>query len=106
MSEANPNITNTPPAPAMTGGASAATATAPAPPAPKPAPKPPAKAAAGDDRRFFLSWMFDWWIIGWGTFTASMAAFTLGSVRFMIPNVLNEPPSKFKAGFPDGYEEG
>ncbi len=108
MSDPNPNITNVTPAPAPTGVASTAapTAAAPAPAAPKPAPKPPAKAAAGDDRRFFLSWMFNWWIIGWVTFTAAMAAFTLGSVRFMIPNVLNEPPSKFKAGFPDGYEDG
>ena len=24
----------------------------------------------------------------------------------MIPNVLNEPPSKFKVGFPDSYEDG
>ena len=74
--------------------------------APKPAPKPPAKPAAGDDRRDFLSSVVNWWLIGWGTFTASMAVFTLGSLRFMMPNVLNEPPSKFKAGFPDNYEEG
>src|SRR5258708_5199050 len=105
MSEPNPSITNTPPAPATTGVASAPAA-APAPAAPKPAPRPPAKPAAGADRRFFLAAFFSWWVIAWTAFTATMAAFTLGSVRFLAPNVLAEPPSKFKAGFPDNYEDG
>jgi cytochrome b6-f complex iron-sulfur subunit len=103
MSEPNPNITDAPPAPAPTP------APAPAPAAavtPKPPPKPPAKPTAGTDRRFFLAGFFSWWIVAWTTFTASMAAFTLGSVRFMFPPVLNEKPSKFKAGFPDTFEEG
>ena len=30
----------------------------------------------------------------------------LGTVRFLFPNVLSEPPSKFKVGFPDSYEDG
>ena len=30
----------------------------------------------------------------------------LGTVRFLFPNVLSEPPSTFKAGDVDGYEEG
>src|SRR4051812_47159896 len=102
MSEPNPHITTTPPAPTTT----AVAPTAAAPAAPKPAAKPPAKAPAGADRRFFLDWLFNWWIIGWGSFTAAMGLFTLGSVRFMAPNVLSEPPSKFKAGFPDTYEDG
>jgi cytochrome b6-f complex iron-sulfur subunit len=107
MSDPNPNITSTPPAPAP--GATAtptATATAPAAPKPAPPPKPPAKPAAGSDRRFFLAGLLTWWTIGWATFTAAMAAMTLGSVRFLAPNVLSEPPSKFKAGFPDNYEDG
>ena len=29
-----------------------------------------------------------------------------GLTFFMFPNVLSEPPSKFKVGFPDQYEEG
>jgi len=109
MSDPNPNITNTPPAPApgvTAAPAATATATAPAAPKPAPPPKPPAKPAAGGDRRFFLAGLFTWWAIGWATFTAAMAAMTLGSVRFLAPNVLSEPPSKFKAGFPDNYEEG
>ena len=35
-----------------------------------------------------------------------MGVMTLGTVRFLFPNVLSEPPSKVKVGFPDSYEEG
>jgi cytochrome b6-f complex iron-sulfur subunit len=31
---------------------------------------------------------------------------TLGFARFMFPNVLIEPPTKFKVGFPAGYSPG
>ena len=31
---------------------------------------------------------------------------TLGFARFMFPNVLMEPPTKFKVGFPAGYSPG
>ena len=31
---------------------------------------------------------------------------TLGSVRFLFLNVLAEPPSKIKVGYPDQYEDG
>jgi cytochrome b6-f complex iron-sulfur subunit len=79
--------------------------TPPAPtPAAPPAPaKPPAKPAAkkGDDRRFFL---FTWFGSAWAWFVLSMTALTLGSVRFLFPNVLSEPPSTFKAGPPAMYE--
>jgi cytochrome b6-f complex iron-sulfur subunit len=37
---------------------------------------------------------------------ASLGLMTLGTLRFLFPNVLTEPPSRFKAGFPDTYEEG
>ena len=37
----------------------------------------------------------------WATFTAAMAGMTLGTLRFLFPNVLSEPPSKVKVGFPD-----
>ena len=88
----------------------------PAPEAPKAAvataPKPAAAAAKpaakdGETRRFFLfRWVSDPMIVAWSTFVASMGAMTLGTLRFLIPNVLSEPPSKFKAGLPDNYEEG
>ena len=85
---------------------------APAPAeAPKPAAaaKPAAKPAAKDQptrRVFLVSWLSDSLVLGWTAFAASMAAMTLGTLRFLIPNVLAEPPSKFKAGYPDSFEEG
>jgi len=47
-----------------------------------------------------MSAVFSWASIGWITFTASMAGMTLGTVRFLFPNVLSEPPTRFKAGSP------
>ncbi len=85
-------------------GETGATAAKPAPPAaamPKPAAKPAAKK--GEDRRFFL---FTWMGMAWTTFTLSMVGMTLGTVRFLFPNVLSEPPTSFKAGPVSGYEEG
>jgi cytochrome b6-f complex iron-sulfur subunit len=91
-----------PPAPAAT-----APATTPAA-APKPAAsaaKPPAKA--GDDRRGFLMFFLgSWFAFGWTTFTASLGLMTLGTLRFLFPNVLAEPPNRVKVGPPESYEEG
>ncbi len=99
MSDATPNqpdggTERTPPA--------AAAAPAPAKPA------VPAKAApaGGESRRFFLFKFIDSVTLAWSAFVLAATASVLGTLRFMIPNVLSEPPSKFKAGFPDNYEEG
>jgi cytochrome b6-f complex iron-sulfur subunit len=46
-----------------------------------------------------------WLAVGFTTLTLSTLGMVLGTVRFLFPNVLSEPPSKFKAGFPDTYEE-
>jgi len=102
MSEANPPAGATPPTPP----------TPPNPPAeavkpglpPKPAPPAPPKKD-GDTRRFFLFSMLSWFSTAWITFSASMAAMTLGTVRFLFPNVLSEPPSTFRAGDVNTYEE-
>ena len=88
--------------------ASTPAAAPPAKPAaapPKPAaPKPPAK---GKQRRFFLLAMFaSWFAVAWVTFTLSMIGMLLGTIRFLFPNVLSEPPSKFKVGDPRQFEEG
>jgi cytochrome b6-f complex iron-sulfur subunit len=53
-------------------------------------------------RREFLSWMN----VAWAAFAASMLAVTTASARFMFPNVLFEPPSSFKAGFPNEIQVG
>jgi cytochrome b6-f complex iron-sulfur subunit len=94
-----------PPAPPP---AAAATAAPPAPPKPampaKPAAAPPKK---GEDRRNFLvRWLTSPFTIAWAAFTATMAGWTLGSARFLFPNVLSEPPSKVKVGDPRNFEEG
>ncbi len=81
--------------------------TPPAKPLP-PKPSPPAKTPAKDkSRRFFLLAMFgSAFAIAWTAFTVSMLGMLLGTIRFLFPNVLSEPPSKVKVGFPDDYEEG
>src|SRR6266851_4776412 len=72
---------------------------------PKPAPPPKAPVKAGKTRRSFFAEMFgSWFGIAWVAFTASMIGMLLGTVRFLFPNVLSEPPSKFKVGPPDQYE--
>jgi cytochrome b6-f complex iron-sulfur subunit len=76
-------------------------APAAAPPKPAAVAKPPAKK--GKDRRFFL---FTWFGIAWAAFTLSMIGMLLGTLRFLFPNVLSEPPSKFKVGDPRQFEEG
>jgi cytochrome b6-f complex iron-sulfur subunit len=83
---------------------------------PTPPAKPPAAAAVKvEQRRFFLlafaiaGWgLFfgTWAATAWTAFTASMLGMTLGTVRFLFPNVLSEPPNKVKVGFPGQYEEG
>jgi len=84
------------------------------PPAPAAAPaKPaaPAKAKVNAGRRgFLLSPLYiffgTWLAVGFTTMTLALVGMVLGTVRFLFPNVLSEPPSKFKVGFPDSYEEG
>ena len=104
MSETNPNITGALPAPDQPAAAVAAPPKPAAAAAPKPAPKP---AVKGKTRRFFLFALFgSWFAAAWVAFTGSMALMSLGALRFGIPNVLSEPPSKIKVGYPEGYEEG
>lgn len=94
-------------APSPAGGPVSPTPAAkPAAPAPAPAAsaaKPAAAKPKGkDDRRGFLSTIAMAWIAMTGTLTL----WTLGTLRFLFPNVLAEPPSKVKVGFPESYEEG
>jgi len=86
--------------PAAASGGSAA-------PAPPKAPAKPASSAAAKDskampRRSFLNWM----TLAWTAFTASMLAAGTATARFMFPNVLFEPPSTFKAGYPNEIQVG
>jgi cytochrome b6-f complex iron-sulfur subunit len=78
----------------------------------KPAPAAAAKAtpaaasaaAKGDgmSRRGFFSWA----AVAWVGFTAAIGGCATAMGRFMFPNVLFEPPTTFKAGFPRDFGEG
>jgi cytochrome b6-f complex iron-sulfur subunit len=102
MPEPNPNVSASP------GTVPAAAPAGPPKPAAAVAAKPAAKAAAKPTRRIFLvtSFFGSWFASAWTTFAVSMGLMTLGTLRFLFPNVLSEPPSKFKAGLPDSYEDG
>src|SRR5437667_4337614 len=68
----------------------------------------PAAAAAGrdpDDTSPLLT-RRAWMGLAWGAFSAASAAALAATGRFMFPNVLNEPPQQFKAGFPNEYGMG
>jgi len=70
----------------------------------KPKPAVVAKPqAAGETRRDFFgaSLAVGFWMLG-----GVSALWTLLTVKFMFPNVLREPPSKFKVGFPDAFPAG
>jgi len=71
----------------------------------KPAPK---KAAEGEeDRRGFLQTVLGSFLaLGFTALSATGGLFTLGLARFMFPNVLAEPPSRFKVGFKEGFPSG
>lgn len=45
-------------------------------------------------------------LAGWGGFLTTLGITSLASLRFMFPRVLFEPPTTFKAGFPDEYPMG
>jgi cytochrome b6-f complex iron-sulfur subunit len=44
--------------------------------------------------------------VGFTALSATAAAWTLGTVRFMFPNILREPPSRFSVGSPDKFPPG
>ena len=101
----------TPAAAAATTPATAAATKAPAPPMPVKPPAPAVKKAAdAATRRDFLSAglavaLSPFWV-AWASFATASTAFGLGVLRFMLPNVLTEPPSKFKVGPPADFDLG
>jgi cytochrome b6-f complex iron-sulfur subunit len=85
--------------PASAGGAAAKAATTAA--------KPAAAAATRDpDDTSPLLTRRAWMGVAWGAFSAASAAALAATGRFMFPNVLNEPPQQFKAGFATEYGMG
>ncbi len=61
-------------------------------------------------RRGFVSRFFAWIttpvVLAWTAFTATATIASLATARFMMPNVLVEPPTKFKIGPPSDYPPG
>src|SRR3989338_3352383 len=53
-------------------------------------------------RRRFLSWFG----LAWVSFAAATGGALSILLRFLFPNVVFEPPTSFKAGFPGDYEIG
>ena len=106
------DITATPPnAPPTDITATPPAAPPPAAAAPPPAPpKAPAKPADAGRRNFLLASVVgifgSWFAIAWLALGASVVGFLLGTVRFLFPNVLSEPPSKFKVGEKAVFEDG
>jgi cytochrome b6-f complex iron-sulfur subunit len=84
---------------AASAGGAAAKAAAPA------AAKPAAATRDPDDMSPLLT-RRAWMGLAWGAFSAATAAALAATGRFMFPNVLNEPPQQFKAGFPNEYGMG
>ena len=57
-----------------------------------------------DDRRNFLTVFFGSFLaIGFTTLTMTGGLWTLGMARFFFPNLLIEPPNRFKVGFPGDF---
>jgi cytochrome b6-f complex iron-sulfur subunit len=82
------------------------------PPMPaKPAYAKPQAAAEAQSRRSFLAATTGFLIgsplaIGFTTLAITHLMWLLGLARFMFPNVLIEPPTRFKVGFADGLAPG
>lgn len=84
----------------------APTKTKVAPPMPeKPAyAKPKAKAAAEEDRRGFFAVLFGSFLaIGFSSMGLVSLLWGLGLARYLFPNILTEPPSRFTIGFPADF---
>jgi cytochrome b6-f complex iron-sulfur subunit len=91
------------PASQAAGSAGSAAAPVTAKPAPAPAARPAvAKGAADMSRRGFFSWA----AVAWVGFTAAIGGCATAMGRFMFPNVLFEPPTTFKVGFPQDFGVG
>ncbi len=105
-----------PKAPALTKTAAPAAAKVAGAAADKSAPSLPAKpvrtaakkgTADTEDRRGFLEMTLgSFMALGFTALSMTGGLWTLGLARFMFPNVLAEPPSRFKVGFREGFPAG
>ena len=72
------------------------------PPPPAGSPTPPAGEAKTVSRRSAIGWL----AFAWLAFAGAVGGMLSAAGRFMFPNVLFEPPSSFKAGYPPDYAVG
>jgi len=91
----------TAPAPAPAAAAAAAKATG-TPAATGTAPAPKVAKSEDMSRRGFFSWA----AVAWVGFSAAIGGCVTAMGRFMFPNVLFEPPTTFKAGYPQDVGAG
>jgi len=74
---------------------------------PKPTRPTVAKKVAAEDRRGFLSIaMGSFMAVGFTALSVTGGLFSMGLARFLFPNVLAEPPSRFKVGFKEAFPAG
>ena len=77
---------------------------------PLPGKAPAAKKAEDIPRRNILVAMAavccSWVVVAWTSIIAASTVGLLGTARFMMPNVLVEPPTRFKIGPPNDYAPG
>jgi cytochrome b6-f complex iron-sulfur subunit len=80
----------------------------PVPPRPaRPAVAKPAKPSVTEERRGFLGYAVgSFMAIGFTALSVTGGLFGLGLARFFFPNVLAEPPSRFKVGSKEGFPVG
>jgi cytochrome b6-f complex iron-sulfur subunit len=90
-----------------TAPAKAKVAVPPMPAKPVYAQPKPAKAPATEERRGFMQIVLgSAFAIGNTALALTTGLFTLGTARFMFPNILTEPPSRFKVGFKENFAPG
>lgn len=84
------------------------TSARPVPPRPaRPASAKPAKAGQTEDRRGFLGYAVgSFMAVGFTALSMTGGLFGLGLARYFFPNVLAEPPSRFKVGSKEGFPAG
>lgn len=102
MSDPTPSPADLPPVPPAASAPTAASPPAPRPPAvPRPVPR------KTEERRGFLGTLLgSWFAVAWVSFTGATTLWVLGTLRFLFPNVLAEPPGRVKVGLPEAFEEG
>ncbi len=94
--------------PAVKAAAKEKIAVPPMPAKPAYAKLSPAKGTADEhDRRSFFGYVFGSSLaVGMSAMAVTGGLWSLGLARFMFPNVLTEPPSRFKVGSKDSFAPG